>query len=69
MPPQNYYYGSSNGDSYLNVRVGNTVSGADRYRSGLRNTALALGMTLYKDLLVQRFLEPNNRTAINSLGA
>jgi hypothetical protein len=63
--PQNYYYGSANGDRYLNARVGNTVSGADRYRQNLKPAALALGMRVSMDLAVLRFLEPNNRAAIS----
>jgi hypothetical protein len=62
--PQNYYYGSANGDRYLSARVGNTVSGADRYRQNLKSAALALGMRASMDLAV-RFLEPNNRAAIS----
>ncbi|MDR3147660.1 MAG: hypothetical protein LBU00_04700 [Treponema sp.] len=66
--PQNYYYGSATADRYLNARVGNNVSSADRYRSNLRPAALALGMTAYKESIL-RFLEPNNRTALNHLEA
>jgi WD40 repeat protein len=67
--PQNYYFGSANADRYLNVRAGNTVSGADRYRSNLKNAALTLGMTVCKDLTALRFLEPNNRESISRLEA
>jgi Tol biopolymer transport system component len=63
--PQNYYYGSANGDRHLSARLGNTVSGADRYRQNLKPAALALGMRVSMDLTVQRFLEPNNRAAIS----
>jgi Tol biopolymer transport system component len=62
--PQNYYYGSANGDRYLNARLGNTVSGADRYRQNLKPAALALGMRVSMNLAV-RFLEPNNHAAIS----
>jgi hypothetical protein len=65
--PQNYWYGSANGDRYLNARLGNTVSGADRYRSGLKNAALALGMRVSMDMAVLRVLEPGNRAALNRL--
>jgi WD40 repeat protein len=35
VTPDGYYNASSNGDQYLNMRVGSTVYSIDRYRSAL----------------------------------
>jgi WD40 repeat protein len=40
MTPDGYYAASANGDKYLNVRVGNTVTGIDRYRSTFNKPAV-----------------------------
>jgi WD40 repeat protein len=40
MTPDGYYTGSAKGDQYLNVRVGNTVTGIDRYRSTFNKPAV-----------------------------
>jgi WD40 repeat protein len=37
MTPEGYYQASPQGDRYINVRVGNTVTGIDAYRSVLYN--------------------------------
>jgi WD40 repeat protein len=40
LTPEGYYSASAKGDQYLNVRVGNTVSGIDRYRSAYNKPAV-----------------------------
>jgi WD40 repeat protein len=40
MTPDGYYAASAKGDQYLNVRVGNTVTGIDRYRSAFNKPAV-----------------------------
>jgi WD40 repeat protein len=40
MTPDGYYTASAKGDLYLNARVGNTVTGIDRYRSTFNKPAV-----------------------------
>ena len=40
MTPDGFYVASSRGDQYLNARVGNTVTGIDRYRSTFNKPAV-----------------------------
>jgi WD40 repeat protein len=40
ITPDGYYNASPNGDQYLNVRIGNTVTGIDAYRSTFYNPAM-----------------------------
>jgi WD40 repeat protein len=40
MTPDGYYNASANGGKYLNARVGNTVTGIDRYRSTFNKPAV-----------------------------
>jgi WD40 repeat protein len=40
MTPDGYYSASAKGDQYLNARVGNTVTGIDRYRSAFNKPAV-----------------------------
>jgi len=42
ITPDNYYQASPRGDSYINVRVNNTVSGIDSYRSIFYNPDVVL---------------------------
>jgi WD40 repeat protein len=40
MTPDGYYTASAKGDQYLNARVGNTVTGIDRYRAAFNKPAV-----------------------------
>jgi WD40 repeat protein len=40
MTPDGYYTASANGEKYINARVGNTVTGIDRYRSTFNKPAV-----------------------------
>jgi WD40 repeat protein len=57
MTPDGYYTASARGDQYLNARVGNTVTGIDRYRS-----------TFNKPAVVQARLSNSGRMASHSEG-
>jgi WD40 repeat protein len=65
MTPDGYYNASAKGDQYLNARVGNTVTGIDRYRSTFNKPAIVQArlsnsgrMAAHKDAITSVAVHP-----------